>query len=298
MRYFVTATRLRSLHKAADELDLSPGALSKAIARLEAELGVALTTSMGRGTDITSAGVLLAKRATHLLALEEATRLEVMGERGSLNVRIVGPEVLLLHFGKRIIVSLDSQYKAINYDLTSVHDEEAIAQVEAGTANLAIVTTEAHGQLRAAEIGAIASKLCVGPSHELFKRAQNGLVIPIDEILTYSFACPTLPYIGAVAATRAYDGWDDRRWPRRIGFKTSCLKMLEELVLTGKALAFLPELHIKRMGGAVVNCSVKDLASPTRVFVAARDADNLFWVKNLFSSLGSGEMPGPSEFSV
>lgn len=73
LRVLVEVGRLGSIVAAAESLSFVPSAISQQIAALERELGVQLTTRVGRGIALTTAGQLLVERAAGvLLALAEA----------------------------------------------------------------------------------------------------------------------------------------------------------------------------------------------------------------------------------
>lgn len=68
LRYFVAVVEAGSLTAAAEALHLSQPSLSVAIAKLEADIGVALLVRSARGAEPTSAGRFLVDSATRLLA--------------------------------------------------------------------------------------------------------------------------------------------------------------------------------------------------------------------------------------
>ena len=63
LRYFLAVSKFENVNRAAEHIHISPGSLSKAISRLEKELGVDLFTRVGRGLQITNEGKQLRKRA-------------------------------------------------------------------------------------------------------------------------------------------------------------------------------------------------------------------------------------------
>ena len=56
--YFQKVARLENYHQAAEELYISQPSLSRSMAALESELGVALFEKKGRGVTLTKAGKL------------------------------------------------------------------------------------------------------------------------------------------------------------------------------------------------------------------------------------------------
>lgn len=84
------AARLGSFTRAAQELGLTQGAVSRRIQSLESHLGVALFTRQGRAVKITTDGLRLAEAATAILRQIETTRLELSGSlTGSLRIGVL-----------------------------------------------------------------------------------------------------------------------------------------------------------------------------------------------------------------
>src|SRR4051812_44061124 len=102
LRYFVAAARSENLHKASETLHVSPGSLSKAISRLEGQLGVRLFRREGRNIRLTDQGRLLQTRASEILHLEETSRIEIAGHLGQIHVVIAGSEILLSNFAVNV----------------------------------------------------------------------------------------------------------------------------------------------------------------------------------------------------
>src|SRR5580765_1772955 len=68
LRYFCTVAQTAHIHRASELLGISPAALSKSMKQLEAELGIKLLASTGRGIAITDDGKAFAARAERWLA--------------------------------------------------------------------------------------------------------------------------------------------------------------------------------------------------------------------------------------
>src|SRR5688572_24421180 len=95
MRYFLAVAQIQNVNKAAEQINVSAGSLSKAIARLEDELQTPLFFRSGRGIRLTPQGQMLKTKVSQILQLEEDVRLELTGrEVGSLNVFISSEEIL------------------------------------------------------------------------------------------------------------------------------------------------------------------------------------------------------------
>src|SRR6188472_4400910 len=99
LRYFLEVARFENIHRASEKIRVSPGSLSKAIARIESELKVKLFARDGRNIRLTDQGKLLKLRAAQILHLEESARMEIAGHQGQIQVVLAGPEVLLSKMG-------------------------------------------------------------------------------------------------------------------------------------------------------------------------------------------------------
>ena len=64
--YFQKVARLENYHQAAEELYISQPSLSRSMAALESELGVALFEKKGRGVTLTKAGKLFLEHADRI----------------------------------------------------------------------------------------------------------------------------------------------------------------------------------------------------------------------------------------
>ena len=86
---FEAAARHRSFRKAAEELNVTPGAVSHQIKALEEDLGVDLFLRVHRGVDLTEAGKQLF-RTTRAAFLDMATTLDAVRSHGRGNALTVG----------------------------------------------------------------------------------------------------------------------------------------------------------------------------------------------------------------
>ncbi len=115
IRVFLAVARRNSFTAAAHELRLSPAAVTRAIAMLEAELGVDLFARTTRSVRLTEKGAFYAERGRTLLAdfdeLQAAVRGENAAPRGMLS--ITAPVV----FGRRHVLPLAEALMAKYEDL-------------------------------------------------------------------------------------------------------------------------------------------------------------------------------------
>ena len=257
LRYFLGVARYENIHRASEKLNVSPGSLSKAITRLESELSVTLFSRAGRNIRLTDHGRLFQKRASEIVQLEEAARLELSGHEGAIQIVIAGAEILLSEMGMSISADLKKKYPKSSFEFHAVDDELAIGQVSRGEAHLAIVTQDIphHLGLTSKLLSEPLFQIVVGEGHPLYASARSRKVVPVERVLEHSFASPNRPLLGKVGLKQSLDGWRDDQFPRRVDFLTSSLKLLEEFVTQGRALAYLPDYYAKRIDAEILKIS-------------------------------------------
>src|ERR1700745_755472 len=116
LRYFLATARTENLHKASEELHISPGSLSKAVSRLERELGVSLFRRDGRGIRLTDHGRLLQRRRAEIIHLEKSSPPEIAGHKGTIHVVIAGPEILLSNFAVQVTQDIRARFPASSFE--------------------------------------------------------------------------------------------------------------------------------------------------------------------------------------
>jgi DNA-binding transcriptional LysR family regulator len=102
------------------------------------------------------------------------------------------------------------------------------------------------------------------------------------ELLEHPFASPTHALLGRVGARQSLDGWRDDEFPRNIGFRTSSLKTLEELVVSGQAVAYLPDYLGDALDLAVVRVTGCPYTCTQVVRLVARSPRDTSWLARLF----------------
>ena len=108
LRYFEKVSRYESISKAAAELHITQPALSKAIAKLEEELGVELFDRQGKRLHLNDQGRYFQSSVKHILAevADSANSLKRFsaGQEGSLRIAVFGPQKSALSCTTRFMV--------------------------------------------------------------------------------------------------------------------------------------------------------------------------------------------------
>lgn len=282
LRYFLAVAKTESIHRASESLGVSPGSLSKAISRLEGELNVKLFLREGRHIKITDFGRILQKRASEIVHLEESAKAEISGHQGSLHVLISGSEIFLSHFGVSVSQEVKKKYPKATFEFHSCDDQKAIEQIQKGEVHLAIVSSEVPPELNCKSIGQTTFKTCVGEGHEFYPLASRGKVLPVDEVLKRSFVSPSNPILGAVGFKQSLDGWRDDKFPRRVDYLASSLKLLEQVVSQGHAIAYLPDYLAKPLNLKVLEISGCPYSCTQKIKLVTRNPKEISWINQVF----------------
>src|SRR5215472_9662427 len=156
LRYFQAVARHQHVSRAATELRVAQPALSRSIARLEAELGVVLFDRHGRRVRLNRFGVLFLARVQNALAELDQARQEVRDAAGlSRGTVAVAVETL------RMVTELAAGFLA-DHPEVSLRLYQSPAPVMSA-------------QLQAAEILSEEVLLAVPPGHRLARRARTGV---------------------------------------------------------------------------------------------------------------------------
>ena len=284
LRYFLGVAKEENISRASERLHVSPASLSKAISRLESELSVSLFSREGRNIRLNDHGKLFQKRAAEIVQLEESARLELAGHEGQIQVIIAGPEILLSEMGVTVSSDLKRRFPKSTFEFRAETDEGALNQVARGEAHLAIVTSDIPDNLGLTGKGLSEPhfQTVVGHGHPLFQSAKSKKTIPVERILEFAFASPSHPLLGRTGLKQSVDGWRDDRFPRKVEYLTSSLKLLEELVTTGRAIAYMPDYYAKRIGVETLKISGCPYSCVQKVRIAAKNPKDRSWLNQWF----------------
>lgn len=284
LRYFLGVAEQENIHRASEKLRISPASLSKAIARLEKELSVVLFNRKGRNICLTDQGRLLQRKASKIIQLEEAVRIEVAGQEGTLQVVISGPEILLSKMGLALCQTLKERHALAKFEFHSMRDEAALEQLVRGDAHLAIVTADVDPKagLSTKTIGEAKFHTYVGQSHPLVNVAKKIGTVTIEEVLRYPFVSPSNPLLGKIGPKQSLDGWRDDQFPRKVDYLTSSLKIIEEMVVNGQAIAYLPDYFCENLSIEALKISDCPYACVQKIKLVARNPKDIGWINQLF----------------
>lgn len=230
---FVTVVRSRSISGAARQLRVTPSQVSKAVTRLEHQLGVRLLSRGTRGASVTEAGRRIAPRAADVVAHAQALR--ASDERPDNALTFAAPEFLNSALLPRIATRIAP---------SRVRSIELPPGLESAYATQSIFDAAfTHGSERWPEtwslsyMGAIRRGLFCAPGRAVQLGRQ-----PIDpaSLRSAPFITPIYSYRGQLVA--GDDGCPLPPAERKIGGETEAVSLALELARRSDQLVFAPAL--------------------------------------------------------
>lgn len=285
MRYFLAVAQNENVNQAAERVGVSPGSLSKAVARLEDELKTPLFFRSGRTIKLTPEGHLLKRRVAQILQLEEDTRLELKGkDAGEINVYISSEEILQTAFGIAIAKKLLTLYPRAKTQFLLRPDQKAVDQVMEGEAHMALITMDPPSELCSKVMAQVEFRTCASKSHPLVTK-YGGKSIPVEELLQHPFVSPDQAILGKIMRSSSIDGWRDDKFPRQIKYRVFGLKLMENLIQEGMALGYLPDYFVKSSGLMPLKVSGCPYTCQQTVRLVTKDPKALGWLNRVWDAL-------------
>jgi DNA-binding transcriptional LysR family regulator len=141
LRVLVAIAARGSVTKAAQQLNYSQPAVSRHLARLEAETGARLVQRVGRGIRLTPEGEHLARRAAEIVGRVDAAADELAAMVGlrTGRVRVAGFQSALATLVPHAAATLHRQHPGIELHLIDAHPQAALDLLRAGEVDAAII---------------------------------------------------------------------------------------------------------------------------------------------------------------
>jgi DNA-binding transcriptional LysR family regulator len=266
LRYLAAVARTGSMRSAAEALHVTPGAISKALARLEQEAGVELFMPDGRGVRLTQEGEWLATRAQHLVGEHAALGHDLETRRYRTTELCIATYDAFAEWLQALIA------RQFLPDTPLSMRERWPGEIEAAVAQAI------------SDVGVtFAPVATAGVAHREVARVE--LAIYTRRGAFKGVASEDLPFAvpsHAVAGTSPYgalDGWPSDGVQRDVRFRASAHESRLELARTGVAAVLLPRFaaarHDERVPAAMrleERPMPRGMRRPTRrVYLAHRD---------------------------
>lgn len=281
LRYFLAAAESESIGTAAARLSVSSPAISRAISRLEEELGVQLFEKKGRNVILSSCGKDFQRRASRIVGdLDELK--SHFKPSDHIPVSLVGTEFGLSAFLCDLLEDLRGLPTKFIFEVKSGNSSKEVERaVSDGKARLGVVSKVPSAGLSSRKLGTYFSKIYVGKGHPLFSIAKHRTV-PMDELLKFEFVSFLEASFFEAESTLYPDGWREDKFKRIITFKTESVHSALTAVERGGYVGYFPEslavgrdlMHVK-VTGCPYRCE-------TSGYLIARASNEFGWMKRLF----------------
>lgn len=190
LEFFVHVAETRSFRKAAERAEVTQPAVTKAIARLEKELGLTLLSRTRAGADLTEAGAAFLKRARQVrLGLQDALReaSDIRSRHQGLLRVGVAPSLVPTFFRRGCAVFIQ-QRPAARFDLTISLSDQLFSRLRRGDVDLVVcsIPEPVPPDFSVAPIGH--SSLCVvaRPGHPALSKRR----LHLEQLADYQWILP------------------------------------------------------------------------------------------------------------
>ncbi|UOD30271.1 LysR family transcriptional regulator [Massilia violaceinigra] len=238
LRAFAAVIDTGSFSAAAERLGQTPSGISRAIARLESQLGITLMHRTTRRQDLTEEGDWLLGRARKILAELEETEAQVAARRSQPSglVRVNAATPALDHLVAPLVPAFLDAYPLIRLELAS---GETLVDLIEERADVAIrIGQLADSSLNARRLGSSALRLLAAPSY----LARHGTPATVRELAAHRLLGFTAP-----ASLNTWPLTDEAVGPDSEGVAVtpavlaSSGETLRHLVLAGAGIACLAD---------------------------------------------------------
>lgn len=236
LHQFVAVARAEHMTHAADEIGVPQSTLSRGIARLEADLGVALFVRSGRTVRLTREGRTLLRHAERALAELAAGTRDILGDTDALHGRI--GLAFLTTLGTAAVPRLLRDFRVLHpdvrFDLVQGAHALLLDRLRSGDADLALTSPLPDDPGFASEaLGEEEVRLVVPTGHPLASRSEVALVEAAGEAF--------VRFLPGYGLRGTVDAWcREAGFVPRVTFEGGDAETLRGLVAAGLGVALLP----------------------------------------------------------
>lgn len=241
MNAFVVVAELGSFSRASEQLFMTQPAVSKRIAALEEDLGVALFDRLGRGIQLTEAGRTFLLSARRILADIQISRDEVLslGSEVGGRLRLATSHHVGIHRLPPVLKAFTQTYPDVELDLLFMDSELACDEVASGHIELAVVTLpdNLESTLQTELIWPDPLAIVCAPDHALADAVRDQRSVEATELVRHS---AVLPARGTVTRTILLEALGPFDVSVETALETNYLETIKMMVSVGLGWSALP----------------------------------------------------------
>lgn len=243
LRYFLEVARELSFRRAAENLHVSPPAVSRSVALLERSLKRRLLTRTRRHVALTSDGEFLKGHVERVFDTIEHARLglEGQGPGGPAMLKIASREMITNYLLAPSLFAFRARHPETRFGIYELGPREMAEALKKDQVDFAFYYSAEipDPSLEVRKLGALRSHIYAARSLLPGGRPPRAL----REVLALPFIAPR--YFRADPSEPSPDGFPDQRLPRDIRFEGEFLETHRRFVLDGVAAAVLPDFVIR-----------------------------------------------------
>jgi DNA-binding transcriptional LysR family regulator len=265
LRVFAAAARHQSFGKAADELHLTPPAVSMQIRELEEHVGLPLFDRSGRQVGLTVTGEYLLVYVRKVLATLKDAEDAIARLRGLETGRVsIGMVSTAKYFVPRLLAQFRQEHPAIEVKLAvGGNREQLVALLRANEVDLAIMGRPPRELATRAEPFAVhPHSIVTAPDHPLTRIGHA----PASLLANYEFIIRE-PGSGTRAAMEKF--FADHRLQPRVAMEMTSNETIKQAVMAGMGVSFLSlhTLGLERRAGLLAVPDIEGLPMLKRWYV-------------------------------
>lgn len=237
LEYFRVVARTEHVTQAAEELAITQPALSRAMSRLERDLGVALFDHRGRSVKLNRYGQAFLKHVERALGVLEEGRRELvdLSDRDAGVIAFGFAHALGISVVPDLIASFRQQHPRARFQLLQNASHIILDELEAGDVDLALVSPvpPTTDRIETLELASEELFLVVPHDHRLAKRTS----VRLSELRDDTFVCLREGY-GLRTLTDHF--CEQAGFTPKIAFEGEEIATLRALVAVGLGVAIIP----------------------------------------------------------
>ena len=242
LRVLVAVAREGSVTAAAESLHYAQPSVSHHLAKLEAEVGVALLQRMGRGIRLTEAGRLLVERAESILQQVESVHAELAELAGMRTgrVRLASFPSALATLVPRAVARIADEYPGVELTLVEAEPPEALSALRNNDVDVALIFE--HGEAPLADRRDTTMTPLLEEPLYMVTPAERSWEGPTAELSTYTEA----RWIAGCSRCREHlvTACEQAGFTPNVEFDTDDYVAVQALVAAGLGVSMLPGLTL------------------------------------------------------
>lgn len=242
LRYFLEVARELSFTRAADNLHISPPAISRSVQLLERSVRRKLFSRTKRSVTLTTDGEFLKSRVERVFDEIERTKLELEEGQASApsKLKIGSREMITNYLFPRPLLHFKERFPHTRFGIYELEPKIMADALKKDRIDFGFYYSDIPDPgLEPQHLGRIRSHIYA--SRRLLPRGRRP--VTLRKLLGYPFIAPK--YFQADPSTPSPDGFPDHLYLRNIQYECEFLETHRRFILDGVAVGVLPDLVIR-----------------------------------------------------